>query len=28
MTLYIKAAVLIMALSSVALFLADWGWGP
>jgi hypothetical protein len=28
MTLYFKAALLIMALSTVALFLADWGWGP
>jgi len=28
MTLYFKAAMLIMALSSVAFFLADWGWGP
>jgi hypothetical protein len=28
MTLYFKAAILMMALSSVAVFLADWGWGP
>lgn len=24
---YCKAAILVLALSSVAFFLADWGWG-